>query len=358
MTIPARSEVPFLTFFLSAIFFRSAWKYRERSYRYHLLDTGHLIENLRLALKSLSLPFILSYDFDDSGVNRLLGLDATKEVSLAVSHVLGLHFSWEDQVQEIGELPANFKKASLVAKKEIDYPAIREMHTAGDRVTAPSESVPEMVHDLGINPDVWTRISPPASWPETMNHAESVFSRRSRRNYVREPIPHDCMTALLKSLCTPGSEFGTGFSDYSRSISIGFMIGSAEGLDPGFYLLDTLSAKVGMVTPGFFMDRMGHICLDQAWLANASLHFLFMTNLETLDRLWGARGYRYAMMTSGRMGERLYLAATGMGLGCCGIGAFYDDEVVELLGLNEKSRLLYLLAVGPVKTRKSRSLTV
>jgi hypothetical protein len=26
-----------LTFFLSAIFFRSAWKYRDRSYRYHLL---------------------------------------------------------------------------------------------------------------------------------------------------------------------------------------------------------------------------------------------------------------------------------------------------------------------------------
>ncbi|UCF57391.1 MAG: SagB/ThcOx family dehydrogenase, partial [Deltaproteobacteria bacterium] len=43
------NKVPILTFFLAAIFFRSAWKYRDRSYRYHLLDTGHLVENLVLA---------------------------------------------------------------------------------------------------------------------------------------------------------------------------------------------------------------------------------------------------------------------------------------------------------------------
>ena len=38
-----------------------------------------------------------------------------------------------------------------------------------------------------------------------------------------------------------------------------------------------------------------------------------------------------------------------MQLGCCGIGAFYDDEVAELLGLNEQSRLLYMVATGPIK---------
>ena len=45
-----------LTLFLTAIFFRSAWKYRARAYRYHLLDTGHVAENLILALKASKLP--------------------------------------------------------------------------------------------------------------------------------------------------------------------------------------------------------------------------------------------------------------------------------------------------------------
>jgi SagB-type dehydrogenase family enzyme len=53
---------PSLTFFMTAIFFRSAWKYRERSYRYHLLDTGHLVENLALTLTALGLPCQVEYD--------------------------------------------------------------------------------------------------------------------------------------------------------------------------------------------------------------------------------------------------------------------------------------------------------
>ena len=79
------------------------------------------------------------------------------------------------------------------------------------------------------------------------------------------------------------------------------------------------------------------------------MHVLFFANLEILERCWGSRGYRYAMLTAGRLGERLYVAATAMGIGCCGIGAFYDGEAAVSLGLNDHSRLLYLVALGPVK---------
>ena len=74
-----------------------------------------------------------------------------------------------------------------------------------------------------------------------------------------------------------------------------------------------------------------------------------MTNLEEIDRTWGPRGYRYAMLTAGRIGQIIYLGATALGLGCCGIGALYDGEARDLLGLNNESALLYLVAAGPVK---------
>ena len=45
---------PGVTFFFTAIFFRSSWKYRDRAYRYHLLDTGHVLEHLLLALPALN----------------------------------------------------------------------------------------------------------------------------------------------------------------------------------------------------------------------------------------------------------------------------------------------------------------
>ena len=94
---------------------------------------------------------------------------------------------------------------------------------------------------------------------------------------------------------------------------------------------------------------MAGICLDQRWLANAGALFLFMANLKALDDSCGARGYRYAMMEAGKLGQRLYLGSTALGLGCCGIGAFYDNEARSLLDLNDDSYLLYLVAVGNVK---------
>ena len=67
----------------------------------------------------------------------------------------------------------------------------------------------------------------------------------------------------------------------------------------------------------------------------------------------GARGYRYAMMDAGILGQRLYLGSTALDLGCCGIGAFYDNEARALLSLNDDSYLLYLVAVGQRKKKRS-----
>ncbi len=345
------TTVPVLTFFFTAIFFRSAWKYRERSYRYHLLDTGHVVENLVLALNARGLPNALSMDFDDGQVNRLLGVDEKREVCLAVCKVPGTEGYDLEEEQEIIDLADAVRNASRVSEKETDYPVLREIHAAGATVVSQTGSMPLMIHELGPVPDTWKGIDAPDTWPEALDHAEAVFQRRSRRNFVKKPISKACLTALLDGLCSGhGVEPDERISYPYQSMCTGFLVGNAEGFDPGFYLLDTASCSHAMVHRGSFMDPMAHICLDQMWTANAAIHFVFLSNLEAVDRIWGPRGYRYAMMTAGRLGERLYLMAAAMGLGCCGIGAFYDMEAARLLGLNHTSKLLYLVAVGPVKS--------
>ncbi len=345
------NRVPHLTFFLTAIFFRSAWKYRDRSYRYHLLDTGHLVENLVLALKALRLPAHLSYEFDDSRVNELLGLDETKEACLALVHVLATDTMADAPVEEIAELPGEMKSASQVTAKEMDFPAVWEFHQASASLIPEPGPGSEMRHELGVVPEKWTKAPLASAWPEIMNYSEALYKRRSRRNFVKEPLNKDHVGALIVSLCSEDLTHPSQGTGYHRPLAISVLAGHVDGMDPGFYLLDTTKASLGLVTSGNLIEDMAHICLDQQWLANAAVHFLFLTNLDLTDRTWGARGYRYAMLTAGRMGQRLYVAATAMGVGCCGIGALYDGEAAELLGLNEGSRLLYLVAVGPVKSK-------
>ena len=349
---PTTDKSPVITFFTSVIFFRSAWKYHDRSYRYHLLDTGHLVENLTLALKALAFPFTLCYDFDDHELNRLLGLDEKKEVCLTVCRIPGKEHVREQRELELQELPETIRNASRSALEETVYPSIGETHTAGTTLILSPEDKPVMINELGVFSKTWIDVSPPEVLPETMPYAEVIFHRRSKRNFVRQSISHDCLMYLIHSLCAIDMETTPKTFDYTQCLGSGILIGNAEKLDPGFYILNTASSSIGMVASGLFMDRMARVCLNQEWLANAAVHFLFMTNLEVLDRTWGARGYRYAMMSAGRMGERLYVAATAMGLGCCGIGAFYDGEAAELLGLNNESRLLYLVGLGPVKSAR------
>jgi SagB-type dehydrogenase family enzyme len=295
-------------------------------------------------MRTFQLYFNLSYDFDDGKVNHLLGLDEGKEIALAVAHVFGADDISNLRGEDVDRLPEDIMNASRVSKNETDYPVIKEIHEAGSKISSKKKTESPMIHKLGVTPNSWEKILPLDAWPDVMTYPDAVFNRRSRRNFVKQVIPRRYIMAMLDSLCLIEN------NDYHQTISIGFLATHIEDLASGFYLLDTDMKSIGMITPGSFMERMAHICLDQAWLSNAAVHFLFLTNFDLLDGTWGARGYRYAMMTAGRLGERLYLIATAMGLGCCGIGAFYDLEAVELLSLNNASRLLYLVAVGPVKT--------
>ena len=331
-----------LTFYLTAIFFRSAWKYRARAYRYHLLDTGHVAENLLLALKASKLPFSVTYDFDDGEVNRLLGLDDQKEVALAIIDAPGGKGISKKDKDPIPPLPEPMLQAGRVSEKETDYPVMREIHEAGFPVVS-SETRKEMIHELGITPKTWTPIETPGSWPEITDYPDAVFRRRSRRNFVKKALSREAMDALLRSVCRSDG------SPYDQSVAVGFLVGQSEDMESGFYLLDGKRESWALVSSGRLMAKSTSVCLDQEWLVNAGVHFLFLANLEAIEKTWGPRGYRYAMQTAGRLGQRLYVAAEAMGLGCCGIGALYDGEANEMLGLNKNSRLLYLVAVGNIK---------
>lgn len=337
---------PFFIFFFSAIFFRSAWKYRERAYRYNLLDTGHLVEQTVMSLKALGAPFFLTYDFDDSLINSLLGVNQDLEVCLAVCLVPGPKGSTAHRkTEDIPDLPESIRNSSKSASFEKDYPIIREAHKKGfsaDRHAVTDRGPKESI----IRATSWQTIRRDKQWTDRPGFTESTLRRRSRRNFIRVALKSEQLHSVLASLCDPSPGESDSLNRKTKPLITGALIEKAEGFDPGFYIIDGASGRIGLVKAGRFIQGMAHVCLGQLWINRASVHILFLADLELMDKTWGGRAYRYAMMEAGRTGQKLYLAAESAGLGCCGIGAFYDKEASAILDIKDPLRLLYLVVIG------------
>jgi SagB-type dehydrogenase family enzyme len=76
-----------VVFAWTAVFARSKWKYRQRSYRYVYLDAGHIAQNVALAAVALGLGSCQVAALYDDEVNTLLGVDGEEESILYLTSV-------------------------------------------------------------------------------------------------------------------------------------------------------------------------------------------------------------------------------------------------------------------------------
>ena len=333
-----------LTFFLTILFYRSAWKYRDRAYRYHLLDSGHVLENLSLALVSAGFPSRIELTFEDKKASVFLGLNSNQEAPIALVRCVRKTCKDRDEGSDVPVIQYPIKP---VAPKEEFFSEINEIDTMC-RLTKPFSGGRESENVSPVKRVTeWTSLETTCNGEMGLSYYQTVMTRRSKRNFVRQPMDVKRFSALVSSLAIAVND--NPIVKRSTFFYTGALIGAVEEFESGFYAIDLEEVKLGKIRAGSFCARMAQACLDQGWLVNASVHFVFIVDFNAVERSFGPRGYRYAMIESGRLGQRLYLAATAIGLGCCGIGAFYDGEAAEILGLSGQERMVYLVGVGMVK---------
>jgi len=79
----------------------------------------------------------------------------------------------------------------------------------------------------------------------------------------------------------------------------------------------------------------------------APVSIVFTAVFARTTRVYGERGrLRYVPMDLGHAAQNVYLQATALGLGTVAVGAFYDDDAAEILGLSEEETPLYIMSVG------------
>lgn len=95
---------------------------------------------------------------------------------------------------------------------------------------------------------------------------------------------------------------------------------------------------------------MANAALEQRMLVEAPIVIVWTAIFERSKWKYGQRAYRYVYLDAGHIAQNLALSAVSLGLGSCQIGAFFDDEINQILGVDGIGEsVIYLSVVGHLK---------
>ncbi|HTL88165.1 MAG TPA: SagB/ThcOx family dehydrogenase [Leptolyngbya sp.] len=351
-----------LAIVLSAVFFRSAWRYQDRAYRRIFLDTGHLIGNLELAGAITDFRPHLIGGFADEAINQLLYFDPDQEGAIAVLPIADLSKVHEN---------LSLARTALPTPAQLDYPKIPDggllsyFHQATQIPNNPNTNVNWKIAEKSEHSDKYnfpfclkvSTNSEPIDWNHTLNGLEqTMIHRRSTRAFSGEPLSISELNAILDFAYQPQHYIDQTLDrspDYFdlNLVETFIAVSGVTDLEDGCYYYAPNAQELRQIRFKNFRRELHFLCLGQDLGRDASAIVFHTADLRNAIKQYGDRVYRYLHMDAGHLGQRMNLAASRLGLGASGIGGFFDDQVNEVLGIPPDEAVLYITALGRSRQR-------
>lgn len=287
-------------FLVSAIYYRSSWKYKNRAFRYCLLDAGHLLGSIEASalLKPHAVQVI--YSMDKEKLNRMFGFEDREWFLAAASMAVPMR---ETEVKAI----------------EFALP-----YVDGSRTFEKNELIEQAYNETMAVENCKREIKAPKFTFNKEKLQETLFSRRSQRGFSGGAMTKGQFNYIMDAIHQPI------LSDCYEEINIYVVINKVINMPLGLYKGSTC------IEYGDFAKKAGYLSLEQYSLSEEGAVVFFLTSKS--------KNYQAMYQKAGIIGQRLYVSSVYLDLGCSGIGAYYDDEVNTFVGNNEM--VLYALAIG------------
>ena len=354
---PSVAHAP-ATIICTGTYWRNAWKYQARTYRHFGWDNGTLLANMLAVSAASGLPVEIVLGFVDGEVNRLLDLDTRREVSLCL---VPIGRESESSLPALREAPALGLETIPLSEREVEYPAMLEMHNASSL-----ESEEEVAQWRGKQPlfassfpagEEFALPRLPDEELPTDTIEQVILRRGSTRAFDRTASITLNQLSTIFACATRGlpADFleppGTQLND------LYLIVHSVQGLKPGAYFFRREQNTLELLKAGAFRAEAHHLGLEQELPADACVDIFFLADLKRILEGYGNRGYRAVQLEAGAIGGRMYLAAYAQRLGATGL-TFFDDDVTNFFSPHAKGKsAIFLLAIGkPLKRKPQQGL--
>ncbi|MDZ8238102.1 MAG: nitroreductase family protein [Nostoc sp. ChiQUE01a] len=295
--IPDKSINGFI-FLISCVYYRSSWKYQNRSVRYCFLDSGHHLGAIAASAYLHEKDIQLIFDFDKLGLNLALGFENKEFITAcAVS----------------GELQ----------EKKVRPLRMKIPFVCGTDYFEPNQFIEDTYQATAVQRSSKKQLKQPQFSYDKDKFHQTVLNRRSIRRFRKNSISQEDYLYIMQQLEQPIP------TENYEEIDIYSVVHRVEGMSCGLY------KGTYLIKTGNFSEQTGYLCINQAIARDSAVTLFFVSDYLN---------YQTAMQIAGFLGQRLYLASNYLGIQCSGIGAFYDDETQKLLEINKD--VIYAMVIG------------
>jgi SagB-type dehydrogenase family enzyme len=188
---------------------------------------------------------------------------------------------------------------------------------------------------------------------------EAITRRRSERVYSEESLKIEELSQILFAAQgiterRSGIELRAAPSaGATYPLEIYVFVNRVNSLAPGVYHYLPSQHAIEMVKSGDYAKSLSDACLGQSMPEQGACSVVMTAVPERTTDRYGERGLNYVYMEVGHVSQNIYLQCTSLGLAVVGIGAFYDEELDRLLGIDcEREMSVFLNSIGRKPLKK------
>jgi nitroreductase len=350
---------------LTSIYWREAWKYGERAFRYCNHDVGHALAALRFSANLRGWNLVLQPEIGDRNLDRLLGFDRIEWPENEAEHADGL--CWV-----VGE-----PLGSASIERVVEVLSGRDLEGKPNQLSKDHATwdIIDTVSKATRAPGTLTasRAANHTSWEapyESPHSAPSLIRRRrSALGYDFERSKTDRPTFLgMLARTLPGRKAPFDAFPFDANVHLAIFVHQVSDLESGLYLLVRNLGQEKelnrLMSPEFSWEVVENGL--PLYRLKSGDYRQEATAVSCHQDIAGAGAFSLGMLArfqpileetpwvyprlfweTGLIGQVLYLEAEAHDLRGTGIGCFFDDEMHRILGLEGRTyQSLYHFTVG------------